>query len=141
MEILLGIIALLIATWFWRSRNYDKQTTLDFDFWVSKYESASSPTQRSAMAVSMMQQSIHFAWTMGAINSKQREIVTQILKGHSATTIMVQWIGSALPAVIRVVGQQEVANSPARAVGALMLIAWMSPENERENAIRGFLSL
>lgn len=141
MEILFGIIALVIAAWFWSVRQNDKQTTLDFDVWVSKYDSASSPTTRSAMAVSLLQQAIHFAWTLGAINSKQRDLVTQIFKRQGASATMIQFMGSALPAVIRTVGEQKVANSPARVVAALMLISWMSEADERESAIRNFLSL
>lgn len=139
--VILAVIALLVVAWFWRARQYDNQTTLDFDSWVSKYDSASSPTQRSAMAISLIHQAIQFAWAVGAINSKQREAITRILQNQRATTTMIQWMGSALPAVNRVVGQYEVANSPARVIGALMLVSWMTPENERESAIRNFLSL
>ncbi len=141
MEIALVIIALIIAAWFWSARQHDKHTTLDFDVWVSKYDSTSSPASRSAMAVSLLQQAIHFAWTLGAINSKQRDLVTQIFKRQGANATMIQFMGSALPSVIRVVGEREVVNSPARVVGALMLVSWMSEEDERESAIRNFLSL
>lgn len=141
MEIIFIAVALLVAGWFWRAKQYDKQTTLDFDFWLHKYDSASSPSQRSAMAVALVQQSIHFAWVMGAFNSKQRDVITRILKGLGSTTTMVQWRATSLPAVVRVLGEHEVANSPARVIGALMLVAWASEKNERENAVRNFLSL
>lgn len=139
--VILAVIALLVVAWFWRARQYDNQTTLDFDSWVSKYDSASSPSQRSAMAISLMHQAIQFAWTVGAINSKQRDAITGILQNQRATTTMIQWMGTALPAVIEVIGEQKVANSPARVVGALMLISWMTEQDERESAIRNFLTL
>lgn len=93
------------------------------------------------MAISLMHQAIQFAWTVGAINSKQREAITGILQNQRATTTMIQWMGTALPAVIDVIGEQKVANSPARVVGALMLISWMTEQDERESAIKNFLTL
>lgn len=139
MEILFVIVALLVAAWFWRAKQYDKQTTLDFDAWYLKYEQASSPLQASRMAVAFLSQSIHFAWSTGAINSKQRDAVTAVLKQMQATTTMTMWVGSSLPSVLRVVGTEEVSNTPARAVGMLMLLAWMSPKGEQEQALRAFL--
>lgn len=140
MEFVFGLAVIVIFGWVWNSRHRDKQTTLDFDEWISKYEAATSPTRQSGMAVALLNQSIHLAWTMGAINSKQKEAVTANLKGQRATTTMLMWLGSALPVVTRVVGKADVANTPARAVGMLMLLAWMSPDSERENVIRQFLS-
>lgn len=140
MEILLVIVAVLIAAWFWRARQYDKQTLLDFDSWVSKYEAAASPLEASRMAVAFLSQSIHFAWSMGAINSKQRETVTAVLKQMHATTTITMWLGSSLPSVLRVVGTEEVANTQARAIGMLMLLTWMSPKEEQENTLRAFFS-
>jgi hypothetical protein len=137
MELLIAIVVIAVAGWFWKSRQYDKQTTLDFDAWVQAYESAASPLKRSRMAVAFLSQSIHFAWTMSAINSKQRESITKVLKGQRATTTVMMWTGSALPAVIRAAG--DVSNTPARAVGMLMLLAWMSPDNGGENAVRQYL--
>lgn len=139
--VILAVIALIVIGWFWRARQYDNQTTLDFDSWVSKYDSASSPSQRSAMAISLMHQAIQFSWAAGAINSKQREAITEILQNQRATTTMIQWMGTALPAVIHVIGEQKVANSPARVVGALMLLSLITEQDERESAIRNFLTL
>ncbi len=139
MELVFGLIVVVVVGLIWKTRQRDKQTTLDFDDWLSKYEATNSPFTRSGMAVAFLQQSIHFAWTMGAINSKQKEIITSTLKQQRATTTMMMWLGSALPAVIRVVGKEEVANTPARGVGMLMLLAWMSPDSDRENVIRQFL--
>lgn len=140
MEIAIGVLILIVAGWVWRARQYDKFTTLDFDAWLSKYDAASNPLQRSRMAVAFLSQSIHMAWSMGAINSKQRDAVTEILKSQPATTTMIVWLGKALPAVARVVSQADVCNTPARTVGMFMLLAWMSPDDEQENAIRQFLS-
>ena len=44
-------------------------------------------------------------------------------------------VGQALPAAERAVGFKEVAESPARMVGMMMLIAWMAPEREREEPL------
>lgn len=137
MELLIAFVVVAVAGWFWKSRQYDKQTTLDFDAWVQAYESASSPLKRSRMAVAFLSQSVHFAWTMSAINSQQRESITEVLKGQSATTTVMMWTGSALPAVIRAAG--DVSSTPARAVGMLMLLAWMSPDHGGESAVRQYL--
>ena len=139
MELIFGVVVFIVGGWFWRSRQYDKQTLLDFDSWVSKYEAAASPLQASRMAVAFLSQSIHFAWEMGAINSKQRDAVTAVLKQMRATTAITMWFGSSLPNVLRVLPPEEVSNAPARAVGMFMLLAWMSPKGEEENAIRAFL--
>lgn len=139
MEIFLGIVGLLVVAWLWRSRHYDKQTTLDFDVWLANYEAVSNPLQQSRMAVAFISQSIHMAWSSGIINSKQRDIVTATLKSQRATTTLMMWFGSALPAVIRAVGRDDLSNSPARMVGMLILLAWISPEAERENAVRQFV--
>ena len=124
----------------WRTRRYDRLTTLDFDVWLAEYNTAASPLQQTGMAVAFLSQSVHLAWTMGAINSKQRDVVTSILRGQGATTTMIMWLGSALPAVTNVLGEKDVANSPARSVGALMLLAWMSPKGESTDAVRSFLT-
>lgn len=139
MEIIIAAAVFLVAAWFWRARQYDKQALLDFDSWVAKYENASSPLQASRMAVAFLSQSIHFAWERGAINSQQRDAVTAVLKQMRATTVITMWLGSSLPSVLRVVPTEEVSRTPARAVGILMLVAWMSPKGGEENAIRAFL--
>lgn len=130
-----AFLVLAVVAWFWKSRQYDKQTTLDFDVWVQAYEATSSPFKRSRMAAAFLSQSVDFAWKMSAINSKQRDAVTGVLKGQRATTTVTMWLGSALPAVIRAVGEKDVANTPARAVGMRMLLVWMSPDNGQGNAI------
>ncbi|OZA27220.1 MAG: hypothetical protein B7X93_09375 [Hydrogenophilales bacterium 17-61-9] len=139
MELLVWIAVIALAGWFWKSLQYDKQTTYDFDVWIHSYETTSSPFKRSGMAVAFLSQSIHFAWAMGAINSKQREIITRHLKSQRATTSLTMLLGTGLPAVIRVVGQNEVSDTPARAIGMLMLLAWMSPDNDPESAVRQHL--
>lgn len=139
MELILGVIVVAIAALIWKTRQRDKQTNLDFDQWILKYEATTSPITQSGMAVALLNQSIHLAWTMGAINSKQKEVITANLKQQRATTTMMMWLGSALPVIIRIVGKNEVANTPARAVGVLMLLAWMTPAADRENVIRQFL--
>lgn len=139
MEFVIGLVVVVILALVWKARQRDKQTTLDFDHWISKYEATTSPSTKSGMAVALLNQSIHLAWTMGAINGKQKEIITANLKQQRATTTMIMWLGSALPVVIRVVGKEDVANTPARAVGMLMLLAWMSTDSEREAVIRRFL--
>ena len=140
MEFFVALVVLVIAWWLWRSRKFDKLTTIDFDSWLEKYDSAATPLIRSGMAVAFLAQSVDFAWKMGAINSKQRDTISTILKKQGATTTMVMWCGSALPVVLRVLGKQEVSNTPARAIGMLMLLAWITPETEREDALRKFLS-
>lgn len=139
MEIIIVVSMLLIAAWFWRARQYDKQTLLDFDSWVSKYENAASPLQASRMAVALLSQSIHFAWERGAINSKQRDSVTAALKQMRATTVITMWLGSSLPSVLRVIPHEKICSTPARGVGVFLLLAWMAPEGEAENAIHAFL--
>lgn len=91
------------------------------------------------MAVAFLNQSIHYAWSTGAINSKQREVVTRVLKQMKATTTLVSWFGSALPAVERATSVQELSNTPARAVGMLLLIAWMAQDGDGESAVRQYL--
>lgn len=139
MEILFVIVVLVIVAWFWRAKQYDKQTTLDFDAWYSKYEQSVSPLQESRMAVAFLSQSIHFAWSFGAINSKQRDAVTAALKQMNAAGTVSMWLGSSLPIVIRIVGAEEVSNAPARVIGMMMLLAWMSPDGEQEAALRAFI--
>jgi hypothetical protein len=126
------------AWWFWSSRQYDKLTTLDFDHWVAKYHALTNPGSRSRSATAFVAQSIDFAWKMGAINSKDRESITRTLKKINTTTIVTMWFGQALPAVENAVGSKQVAESQARMVGMMMLLAWMAPERERENAVRQF---
>ena len=139
MEIVIAIAVFIVAAWFWRARQYDKQTLLDFDSWISRYENAASPLQASRMAVAFLSQSIHFAWDRGAINSKERDAVTAALKQMRATTVITMWLGSSLPSVLRVIPQEKISNTPARAVGMFMLLAWMSPEGKGEDAIYAFL--
>lgn len=139
MEFVVGLVVVVIVVFAWRTRQRDKQTTLDFGQWMSKYEATKSPSTQSGMAVALLNQSIHLAWTMGAINGMQKEIITANFKQQRATTIMLTWLGSALPVVIRVVGKEDVDHTPARAVGMLMLLAWMSPDSERDAVIRRFL--
>lgn len=140
MEII-GIVALAIAAWWiWSSRQYDKLTTLDFDHWASKYHTSASPLSRRRTAVAFVAQSIDFAWKMGAINSREREAITGVLKKLNAPTALTLWFGKALPAVEGVVGPKQVAESPARMIGMLLLLAWMAPEGEREQAVRRFLA-
>jgi hypothetical protein len=139
MQFLIGAVVVIGVWWFWRSRRYDKQTTLDFDVWLAKYERASSPFQRSGMATAFLAQSIHLAWTAGAINSKERDIVTATLKKMHAPTVMTSWLGSAMPAVVRATSQAELFCMPARAAGKLFLLAWMSPDSNPEEAVRRFL--
>jgi hypothetical protein len=139
MELFVGLVVIAVAIWLWKSRQADKQTMLDFDAWVHRYETASSAFKRSRMAIAFLNQSIHYAREMGAINSKQQAIIISTLKQQQASTTLTIWFGSALPAVERAVGFNDVANTPARAIGMLMLLAWMAPATERENAVRQFL--
>lgn len=139
VELFAVLVVIAVVVWLWKVRQTDKQTMLDFDAWVHQYETAPSPLKRSRMAVAFLNQSIHYAWKMDAINSKQRAIITSTLKQQQASTTLMTWLGSALPAVERAVGSNDVANTPARAIGMLMLLAWMAPDNERENAVRRFL--
>lgn len=139
MEFFVALVVAVFAWWLWRSRKFDKLTTIDFDSWLEKYESAATPLVRSGMAVAFIAQSVDFAWKMGAINSKQKDATSAILKKQGATTTMVMWYGSALPVVVRVLGEQEVSNTPARVVGMLMLLAWITPEAERQDTLRKFL--
>ena len=140
VEFIIGLIIVVFLGWLWRVRQYDKETTLDFDTWLQMYETTDSPFKRSGMAVAFLNQSIHMAWTMGAINSKQRKTITAILKRQRATTNMVMWLGSALPATIRAVGEENLSNTQARVVGVFLLLAWTSPMNQREEVIRNFIT-
>lgn len=140
MEFIIGLIIVVFLGWLWRVRQYDKETTLDFDTWLQMYETTDSPFKRSGMAVAFLNQSIHMAWTMGAINSKQREKITAILKAQGATMTMTIWLGSALPAAIRAVGEVNLSNTQARVVGVFLLLAWTSPVNMREKVIRSFIT-
>jgi hypothetical protein len=139
MEVIAVLVVAFVAWWIWRVLQSDKETGLDFDVWVAKYESASSPFKASKMAVSFLSESIHSAWSVGAITSKEREAVTAVLKGLRATTTLTLWLGSMLPAVARAVGEEELPNIPANTVGMLMLLAWMAPAGQGEDAVRRFL--
>lgn len=133
-----GIIA-IVAWWIYRTKKYDRLTTIDFDVWLSKYQTASSSMEKVGMEVALISQSVHMAWSLGAINSKERDAVTKIMHRQGASTTMLMWLGMALPAVNRVVGEREVSNFPARTVGAFMLLAWMAPKGQGEESIRAFL--
>ena len=139
MELLIALVVIVVIAWFWRVRQADKQTMQDFDAWLHQYHTATSASKRSRMAVAFLNQSIHYAWSTGAINSKQREVVTRVLKQMKATTTLVSWFGSALPAVERATSVQELSNTPARAVGMLLLIAWMAQDGDGESAVRQYL--
>jgi len=111
MELLIALVVIVVIAWFWRVRQADKQTMQDFDAWLHQYHTATSASKRSRMAVAFLNQSIHYAWSTGAINSKQREVVTRVLKQMKATTTLVSWFGSALPAVERATSVQELSNT------------------------------
>ncbi len=138
MSFVVGLIIVVFIGWLWKNRQYDKETILDFDTWLHRYDTTDSASKRTGMAIAFLHQSIHIAWTMGAINSKQREKLTDILKAQGATTSMTMWLGSVLPVAIRVVGERDLADLPARVVGMLLLLGWMSETNEREDVIRNF---
>ena len=142
MQVIAGLvifIVVVVALLIWRGRQHDQETALDFDSWVAKYESASSPLQASQMAVAFLSQSVQDAWSRGAINSKERETVTSVLRKSPATNTLTLWFGSMLPAVTRAVGEEELPNIPAHTVGMLMLLAWMAPAGQGEDAVRRFL--
>jgi len=135
-----GLMVVLGVLWFWSSRKYDKQTLLDFDSWLYQYDNAQSPLARTRMAVAFLAQSLHFAWETGAINSKQKDQMSALLKKQGATTSVTAFMGSALPVVIRVAGdERDVANAQARFVGMLMLLAWFAQDGCAENSIRRFI--
>lgn len=139
MEYLIGLFVILGIWWFLRTKRYDKQALLDFDVWTKKYQTAASQLEQLSMATAFVMQSVHFAWSSGAINGKQKDAVMNALEKIGAKNALVMWMGSSLPVVIRVVGESELSGTPARAVGMLMLLVWMSPDQEGENNLRGFL--
>lgn len=138
MELFIGLVIAGIAYWVWRTRKYDHLTNSDFDAWLALYATSSSPFEKSGMAVAFLQQSIHLAWSLGAINGKQKDLVTAHLKQREATATVMEWLESVLPYVARSVGEREIADTPARTVGMLMLIGWMAEDNP-EHAIRRFM--
>lgn len=134
----LFIVAFTCIIFYRKTRKNDRQTTLAFNEWLEIYTSTTSPIKQSGMAVAFLTQSIHIAKEQGAISSKQKKIVTATLKSQRATTTIVEWIDSVLPSVIRVLGKEEVDSAPARIVGMLLLLVWLSPEGKRETAVREF---
>lgn len=139
MEIALIIIVFIIAVWFWVTRRADKFTTRDFDEWLYTYKTTASHFKRPGMAVAFLAQSIHLALVMGIINSKQKDVITSMFKNMGAIN-SVDLLLDHLSEVDRATGANSLANMPARSVGALLLIAWMAPIGEGENAVRCFIS-
>lgn len=137
---LIGLIVIVFALWwFLRSKKYDKQALLDFDVWANRYLSSSSPLEQSSMATALLAQSVHLAWSTGVINSKQRDVVMPTLQRIGAKAALGIWMDSSLPVIYRVLGEDELSKTPARAAGMLMLIVWMTPDHDKEHALRGFL--
>jgi Ni/Fe-hydrogenase subunit HybB-like protein len=139
MEIILVVEIVIIGGWFWRSRQYDKQTLMGFGFWILSYQNSISPFQSARMAVAFLAQSIHMAQQMGIVNNKQRKIMTNTFKQAGATMSVSMLLGRTLHVVIDVLGENGVQELPARTVGALMVLTWMTPREEQEYEIRRFL--
>lgn len=144
MEIIfiLAIVVIIVTIgWFMRSNQYDKQTQMEFGFWILSYQNCVSSFQSSRMSVAFLTQSIHMAKEMGIVNDKQREIMTNTFKQAGAKMSVSMLLGKTLHVIIGVLGENEIQELPARTVGALMLLTWMTPSEEQEYEIRRFLFL
>jgi len=140
MAFLLGVFAALAVWFWWAMRRRDRLTLLPFDVWRLRYESADSLADGHAIAAAFLAQSLHFAVESGAIEAKHKRAIARTFKTMGSCNALMLLLGKALPAVHCVVGQAEVDRSPARAVGALLLLAWIAPEGRGDAAIRSFLN-
>lgn len=139
MELVLVAIAAGAGWWIWRSRRRDKMMLLDFGVWRGWYDSPQSPAAKSQMAAAFLAQSLHFAVESGAVAAQNRGAIAKVLRNGGAQATLMSILGVGLPVLHRLAGEAEVERTPARAVGALLLLAWISPKGQGEEAVRKHL--
>jgi len=141
VELVIAVFAIFIIVWFWKARRFDKQTNLDFDVWIYQYEKSESPFDRARMSAAFLAQSAHMALQMGVLkNNHQHQVLTSIFKRQGAANSLASLLGTAMPVVTRIVGQEDTANASARVIGAFMLLVWMAEPEEREDVLVNYLN-
>lgn len=136
MEIVIAGSVALCAWGYWRSRQYNKETQLDYRRWVAFYDGSYSPLNHSRMGTAFFAQALRYGTELGVFVPEQIAPMRNFLKGQKTSAMLGALRDKALPAVYGVLGEKEVNNTPARTVGMLMLLSWFAPEGKADEQLR-----
>lgn len=125
MEIFAVIGVLAIVIFFFKkitsSTNSDKLTLLQLENWLAIY-SKEGLFQRSKMATALVVQSVNLANQMGMKISIHELMEEKNKNKESSIDVVNQWIDYIFTEMVKDISANEIKSTPARTVGALLLI-------------------
>lgn len=125
MEIfaVIGVLAIVIFLFkkITSSTNSDKLTLLQLENWIAIY-SKESLFQRSKMATALVVQSVNLANQMGMKISIHELMEEKNKNKESSIDVVNQWIDYIFTEMVKDISANEIKSTPARTVGALLLI-------------------
>ena len=136
MEIVIAGSVALCVWGYWRSRQYKNETRLDYRRWVAFYDGSYSPLNHSRMGTAFIAQALRYGAEIGVFVPDQIAPMRDFLKRQKTTAMLLALRDKALPAVYGVLSEKEVNNTPARAIGMLMLLSWFAPEGKADEQVR-----
>lgn len=115
---------------------FDQRSLVDFPAWLSLYKTSQIPDD-GKMARAFLIQSLHMAEKLGAISTAAKNELSIELQSENPVRVVNEWLEIALPNVVEVVGSESLSDVPARQVGALMIVALMGVNPQRD--LRDFM--
>ncbi len=139
MGYLIGGVLLLAVLFLFFKRDinrFNQQCLIDFPAWLALYTASQMP-DKGGMARAFLIQSIHMAEGFGALSAAASRELSVGLRRENPVSVVNEWLESALPNVVDVVGSASLSDVPARQVGALMIVALMGVNPQRD--LRDFM--
>ena len=88
------------------------------------------------MGTAFIAQALRYGAEIGVFVPDQIAPMRDFLKRQKTTAMLLALRDKALPAVYGVLSEKEVNNTPARAIGMLMLLSWFAPEGKADEQVR-----
>lgn len=88
------------------------------------------------MGAAFISQALHYGAEIGVFVPDQIAAMRDFLKNQKTSAMLFTLRDKALPAVCGVLGEKQVNNTPARAIGMLMLLSWFAPEGKADEQVR-----
>ncbi|MBO0492372.1 MULTISPECIES: hypothetical protein [unclassified Pseudomonas] len=143
MEYLIGaaIAGILIFLFIVKRKtdSFNQLSRLPFPAWHSVYSSSQMP-ETLGMARALILQTFHLAAEFGVLSQSEKKELDAGSMKEDPMKIVNEWFEHALPNVVNVIDERELAASEARLVGVFMLVSLkgVNPEGELRRFLQRF---